>query len=178
LKKNLFINIYYQHELSLFSKEFKEIKERLKSESFHFLIELNQRANISLPYLIPVAKRVCYYQNDAFPYYNILMSGGTKSFEDFFNVEKSDIENLFHFKKRDLSAIFKRINKKRPFLFVNGENHIPWEGDRIVCGKDVLTDDIAIYHILYLCDSYYGRRDEFYELAKIFQKEIIEDKNL
>jgi hypothetical protein len=67
----------------------------------------------------------------------------------------------------------KKHKKRRPLLFVNGTDKIDWQGDTITIGKDISADSPEAYRLLVAADAYCGKNDMFYELAKMFSKEII-----
>ncbi len=173
IKPNIFETIFYEKPSTLFSKEYKDLKKRLGERHFHFLIELNKPANISLPYLTPVERRICFYEKDNFPYYNIMIKDSVNSLNEFFDIKETNPQNLFHFSKRDLQRTLKKFNKKRPLLLVNSVDNISWQGDKIIVGQNIANSDPEIYGILYLCDAYYGRYDTLYEFAKLFNKQIL-----
>lgn len=173
MKPKIFETIFYEEPSQLFSKEYRRLKEKLNNKSFHFLIELNRPANISLPYLASTEKRICFYEKNSFPYYNIMIKHSINSLEQFFNIKSSNPQSLFHFYARDLKKTLKKFNKKKPLLFINGENDITWKGDKIVVGTDVLSSDPEVYKILYFSDAYHGQRDALYEFVKIFDKRIV-----
>ena len=174
MKPNVFEMIFYEEPSKLFSKEYKRLKEKLGNTGFHFLIDLNKPANISLPYLVSAEKRICFYDKNNYPYYNIMIKQNINSLVQFFDIESSDPQNLFHFYVRDLKKTLKKFKKKKPLLFINGENNITWEGDKIIVGKDILSSDPEVYKILYFSDAYYGQCDALYEFMKIFNKRIVE----
>lgn len=180
LTPDLFETIYYKNQPVLFSKEAKILKEKLSERDFYSLIELNVPANISLPYLFPAEKRISFYDEKCYPFYNILIKGNIAVLQDFFKIKKKNPERLFKFYKADLKKIEAKLHKQRPLLFVNpvpkpeladGVN-ISWSGDKFVRGEGDFSL-IDTYKILYLGDAYYGQDDEFLELAKIFNKKII-----
>lgn len=172
LKANLFEVIYYEKMPMLLTKEFKSLRKHLNKRDFYSLIEFNVPANISLPYLVAAEKRISFYDKNNFPYYNILIKGDISILHNFFQIEKEDPLNLFKFHSSDLKKIERELPKHRPLLFVNGEDNTGWNGDKVVLGKDALPR-VNTYKILYLCDAYYGKDDELSELAKLFNKEII-----
>lgn len=173
LKRNIFETIFYKKPPLLFSKEYKLLKERLSKRHFHFLIELDVPANISLPYLASVENRICFYGNNNFPYYNILIRDNIRSLIEFFHIDEDNPQQLFNFYESRLKKISKKFIKKHPVLFVNAKNNVPWNGQKVIVGQDILPSDKNAYQILYLADAYYGKHDAFYEFAKIFNKEII-----
>jgi hypothetical protein len=174
MKPNVFEMIFYEEPSKLFSKEYKRLKKKLGNTGFHFLIDLNKPANISLPYLVSAEKRICFYEKNNYPYYNIMIKQNINSLVQFFDIESSNPQNLFHFYVRDLKKTLKKFKKKKPLLFINGENNITWEGDKIIVGKDILSSDPEVYKILYFSDAYYGQCDALYEFMKIFNKRIVE----
>jgi len=171
-KSDLFETIYYENAPTIFSQEFKILKNLLKKRNFNSLIELNVPANISLPYLVDVKRRISFYDEKIFPYYNILVKGDASAMNDFFQFRKMNPQILFKFHISESKKILKKLNKKKPLLFVNGDNDIQWEGAKFILGKDSLSIN-EIYKILYLCNTYYGKDDEFCEFARIFDKKII-----
>lgn len=173
IKPNAFEAIFCETPSKLLSKEHKKLKEQLRNRDFHFLIELNKPANISLPYLTDVKKRICFYKRPNFPYYNIMIKDNMKSLYEFFNIKEKNPQNILQFYKRDLKTTLNQYGKKRPLLFVNGEDKIHWRGDKIIVGKDISPAEDELYKVLYFSDAYYGRNDARYEFAKILNKEII-----
>ncbi len=173
LKPNIFETIFYDKPSIIFSKEYNELKHQLHNKHFHFLIELNKPANISLPYLISAEKRICFYDENNFPYYNIMMKNSVTSLNEFFNIKTTNPQNLFRFYKRSLNKLLKKYNKKSPLLFINGEDYVSWDGDKIIVDENISSSDPQIYEILYFCDAYYGKSDMFYEFAKTFNKRIL-----
>jgi len=174
LKQNIFEAIFYNTPPLLFSKEYKLLKEQLRKKHFHFLIELDVPANISLPYLTSAETRICFYGNKNFPYYNILIRDTIRSLIEFFHIDEDNPQQLFYFHASKLKKVSKKFIKKHPLLFVNGKNDILWDGQKVIVGQDILPSDTNAYQILYLADAYYGEHDAFYEFAKIFNKKIIE----
>lgn len=174
IKPKLFEAIFFDRPTIIFTKEYKSLKEKLSTRRFHFLVELNKPANISLPYLTPIEKRICFYDRDKFPYYNIMIKNSINSLHQFFNIEETNPELLFHFSKRDLKKVLKKMSKKEPLLFVNGKNSISWEGDKIIVGEHIAASDPEIFGILYICDAYSGQRDTLYEFAKVCRKRILQ----
>jgi len=174
IKPNIFETIFYEEPSGILTEEHKRLKRQLADKHFHFLIELNKPANISLPYLTLTEKRICFYEKNNYPYYNIMMKNDLSPLNEFFNIRKSNPKNLFRFNLRESKKLLKKINKKRPILFVNGKDKIPWKGSQIVVGKDISASDPDIYSILYGCDAYFGQRDIIYEFAKMFNTRIIE----
>lgn len=174
IKSNVFETLFYEEPPHLFSKEYKSLKEKLGKKHFHCLIELNVPPNLSLPYLTSADKRICFYGNNHFPYYNILIKDTIRPLVQFLGVEEENPQQLFHFPASRLKKISKKIDKKQPLLFINRKNDIQWSGTKIVVGLDLQPSDAEAYQILYLADAYYGEHDAFYEFSKIFNKRIIE----
>jgi hypothetical protein len=177
MKQDIFRTIFYDNVPLLFSREYKMLKQQLEHEQFHYLIELNKPANISLPYLTPIEKRICLCDRNNFPYFNIFIKEGFSTLSDFFEIEDSDPHNLFHFNTNRVRVKKRKWSKKGPVLFVNKSNDIEWEGYKVTVGKDVQSSDAEAYEFLYLADAYYGVQDEFYEFAVMFDKKIISPKN-
>ncbi len=174
IKPQLFESIFCESPAEIFTKEYNGLKEKLGERRFHFLVELNRPANISLPYLTPIEKRICFYDKNKFPYYNIMIKDSITSLSDFFDIKETDPQLLFHFSKRDLRKLLKKMNKKGPFLFANGRHDVSWQGDKIIVGKDIAVSDPEIYGILYICDAYCGKDDTLFEFAKLFKKSILQ----
>ena len=108
-----------------------------------------------------------------FPFYNINIQGGVEALNRFFKIPKGNPQELFHFSFHNLRKVEKRFNKKSPLLFINAKDDVPWQGDKIVVGKDIERTDPEIFECLYLCNAYHGAHDEFYEFAKMFTKKIV-----
>lgn len=174
IRPHIFEPIFCESPTELFTKEYNGLKEKLGERRFHFLVELNKPANISLPYLTPIEKRICFYDEKKFPYYNIMIKDSIASLYDFFDIKETNPQLLFNFSKRDLRKFLKKLNKKEPLLFVNGRNNVSWEGDRIIVGENILASDPEIYGMLYICDAYSGRDDTLCEFAKLFKKPILQ----
>jgi hypothetical protein len=174
LKPNTFETLFYDTPLQLFSKEYTSLREKLKTRTFHCLIELNIPPNLSLPYLTTAEKRICFYGSNRFPYYNILIKNNIRSLIEFLRIQEEDPQPLFHFSASGFKKVSKKIDKKQPLLFINGKNDIQWDGEKIVVGRDISPSVTEAYHILYLADAYYGKHDAFHEFAKMFNKRIIE----
>ncbi len=174
MKPNIFETIFYEEPSGIFTEEYKKLKKQLTDRHFHFLIELNRPANISLPYLTLTDKRICFYEKNNFPYYNIMFKNDLNPLNEFFNIKRSSPKSLFRFNLRESKKLLKQINKKRPLLFVNGKDKVSWNGDQIVVGKDISASDPNIYSILYGCDAYHGQHDAIYEFAKMFKTKIVE----
>ncbi|MEO0136032.1 MAG: hypothetical protein ABIL40_04825 [candidate division WOR-3 bacterium] len=175
---NFFQIIYYRRAPQILTREFKELKNQLSKISCRWLIDLNPEPNLSLPVLVPVEKRVAFYNQKSFPLYNILIKGGLKAMVDFFQIPNIDPISLFRFPKTELRAVARELPEKKPLLFANqienlGEalDHLSWPGSVVVSkkNKDEITRDLKK---LYLCDAYFGPDDEMCEFARIFKKEI------
>ncbi|UCG92647.1 MAG: hypothetical protein JSV97_02760 [candidate division WOR-3 bacterium] len=174
IKSNVFETLFYEEPPHLFSKEYKSLKDKLGKRHFHCLIELNIPPNLSLPYLISADKRICFYGNNHFPYYNILIKNTIRPLIELLRVEEENPQHLFSFPPSGLKKVSKRIDRQQPLLFINRKNDIQWNGTKIVVGLDIPPSDAETYQMLYLADAYYGEHDAFYEFAKIFNKRIIE----
>jgi hypothetical protein len=173
MKQNFFKVLFYDSVPLLFSREHKMLKKQLEHEQFHYLIELNTPANTSLPYLTSAEKRICLCDKHNFPYYNIFIREGFSTLNEFFEIKDSNPQNLFHFNTNSLRAKKRKIGKKGPLLFVNRDDDIIWDGNKVIVGKDIQNEGIEAYEFLYLADAYYGVKDELYEFAVICNKEII-----
>jgi len=172
LKPGLFEYFFFDKVPVLLSRGFKAWQEKFKDKQFESLIEINQPANIHLPYLVRAEKRFAFYDPKAYPYYNILIKGKLKAFRDFFHFEKPNPKKIFHITETETRKLDKNLGKKHPLLFVAGPDDRAWEGDKFVLGRDFLPDtDIA--KIIYLCDAYYGPDDEWREVAKLFDKPVL-----
>jgi hypothetical protein len=176
MKPKQFEIILYEKTPTLFSEDFKRVSVQLGDRHFHFLIELDLPANVSLPYLSNFDKRIAIYDKANFPYYNILMRNGINSLADFLGVDPNHETDLFHFYSRELKAAEKKISKPRPLLFVNGPEPVEWKGGKVVLGEDVMPDDPNIWTVLYTVDAYYGTHDAHYEFARINNKQILDSK--
>jgi hypothetical protein len=173
LKPRLFEIIIYEKCPKLFSVDYKRIEAQLSEKRFHFLIELNTPANVSLPYLSEVQRRVAFYDKRLFPYYNMLMKDGYNSLIEFFSIESEGTADIFHFHSRDLKSLEKRLGKSHPLLFVNGALDVKWEGQKLIVGEDAKLDDPSIWEMLFIADAYCGTQDAFYEFARLHNKTII-----
>ena len=173
IKSNNFTFIFYDTLPRVLSKEHKALKEQLQGQRFHYIIELNRPADISLVYLTDVERRIAFYDKEKFPYYNIMLRNSIDSLCDFFAIRKTDQKKLLKFNSRDIKNALKKYNRKNPLLFVNHEDTITWQGDKIIIGKDVTADNPEAYKLLIGADAYCGKHDEFFELAKMMNKEII-----
>jgi hypothetical protein len=176
MKQNIFNVMFYDKLPLLFSRDHKLLKKQLEQEQFHYLVELNIPANTSLPYLTSAEKRICLCAKNNFPYYNILISEGFNTLNEFFEIKDSNPQQLFHFTTDRLRSIKRTLGKKGPLLFVNRHDDIEWEGRKVIVGKDIQKVGTEAYEILYLADAYYGVQDELYEFATIFNKKIISHK--
>ena len=173
IKPNTFNFIFHEILPRVLSKEHNALKEQLHKQRFHYIIELNKPADISLVYLTDVERRIAFYEQEKFPYYNIMLRDSIESLCDFFAVRKTDPKNLLKFHIRDMKSILKKYNKTKPILFVNGRDTVTWQGDKIIVGKDVTADNSEVYKLIIGADAYCGQHDEFFEFAKMLDKEII-----
>lgn len=158
----------------ILSKEHRRVKELLGRKKFHYLIELNRPANPALAYLSEIPKRICFYDDTAFPYYNILIKDSVQALGQFFDVKESTVKQIFRFLIGDRKDFLDRIGKKKPLLFVNGVTQIGWQGDTVTVGTDIARSDPALYEALYHADAYCGKHDVFYEFAKLCDKQLME----
>jgi hypothetical protein len=175
MKPKQFEIILYEKSPTVFSGDFKRVGGQLGDRYFHFLIELNTPANVSLPYLTNFQRRISFYEKNLFPYYNIQMKDGVNSLTEFFDIPSLDEEEMFHFYSRDLRAIERKLGKQRPLLFVNGSQEVQWKGGKVMLGKDILPDDPSIWAVLYIVDAYAGVQDAYYEFARINKKTILSE---
>ncbi|MGQ9464889.1 MAG: hypothetical protein ACUVQ4_04185 [bacterium] len=175
-----FQSIYWSKIPLIFTREFDLLKQELENYQCNWLIELNENANIALPSLVNAERRVAFYNQRNFPYYNILIKGGIESLVNFFQIPVVEPQTLFKFNKLELRSIFKHLAGQPPFLFVNASETeqfvkpetVEWQGGIVVVNKS--KDDVeTMCKKLYLCNAYYGPDDEFCELARIFKKNII-----
>ncbi len=173
LKPKLFDIIYYNEAIRLFSEPFKRLKKELDGKSLDYLIELNHPANLYLPYLINPQRRITFYEENYFPYYNILIKGGIGSLIQFLGLRKTAPGSIFQFRKRETKRILKGLDKKSPLLFINGDSEIEWDGSKIVLGRDIPEQDPLRFSVLFAADAYYGKRDGLYEFARLFNKRIV-----
>lgn len=179
-KAKIFQCIYWSKVPEVLTQEFDFLKRELENYNCSWLIELNPDANLALPSLINVERRVAFYDTKNFPYYNILIKDGIDSLVSFFQISSVAPEALFKFNKIELKNISKNLPVERPLLFVNTDEKrtfvkpesLKWTGS-IVSGNKSAEDIELLYKKLYLCDAYYGPDDEFCEMARIFKKEII-----
>ena len=174
MKPKQFEIILYEKSPTLFSEDYKRIAVQLGERYFHFLIELNEPANISLPYLSNFQRRIAFYHAGNFPYFNIQVRNGYESLHEFFNIESEPTNDMFHFYSRNLKSLEKRLDKPRPLLFINNAEDVDWKGGKIIVGKDIMPDDQDILSVLYMIDAYHGVRDAFYEFALINSKKILD----
>jgi hypothetical protein len=170
---NNFDLIFHETIPKVLSKEHNALKEQLREQRFHYIIELNKPANISLVYLTDVERRIAFYERKKFPYYNIMLRDSIESLCDFFVLRKADPKKIFKFYSRDIKSVLKRYHKQKPILFLNGSDAATWQGDKIILGKDVTADNPEVYKLILGTDAYCGQHDEFFEFAKMFNKEII-----
>ena len=173
LRTKAFKILYYEKSAELFSKEFKKIKDELSECHFHTIIELNEPANLSLPYLVPAEMRVCFYADGAFPYYNLMIKGSIVALCEFFNIGATHPKKLFHFSVRQYNKLISRLKKQKPVLLVNSDRDIAWEGGKIIVGKTIPASSPELYEVLYFCDAYYGNQDMLFEFAKVFEKRVL-----
>ena len=172
LKPGLFEYFFFEKIPVLLSREFKAWQKRFQEMPFETLIETNNPANIHLPYLVTAEKRFAFYDPKAYPYYNILIKGGLKTLQDFFQFDKSNPKKIFHITETETRKLDKQLGKKHPLLFVAGPDDREWAGDKFILGRDFLPDaDIA--KIIYLCDAYHGPDDEWRAVAKLFDKPVL-----
>lgn len=174
IKPKHFEIILYEKTPALFSEDFKRVSLQLGERYFHFLIELNEPANRSLPYLANFQRRIAFHHEDNFPFFNIQVKNGYQSLHEFFNIESESITDMFHFYSRDLKSIRKKLSKSRPLLFINNGEDIEWKGSKVILGKDVMPDDPNIWAVLYMIDAYHGIDDAFCEFARINGKNILD----
>lgn len=165
--------IFYDKRPTVFSDDYRRLRERLAERKFDFLIELSTPPNTSLPHLCDIERRVTFFDTDILPYYNILIKHGYASLKQFLGIGDECTREIFHFPSRDLRSVEKKLDKARPLLFMNAHDPVGWEGGRIVLGTDVMPDDPVVWKMLYLADAYCGARDVFYEFAVINGKKII-----
>ncbi len=173
MKTKQFEIIIYEKHPRLFSEDFKRVGLQLGDRHFHFLIELNNPANVSLPYLRDFKRRIAFYDNINYPYYNILVRDGYTSLNQFFGVEVEDAHNMFHFQSRELKTLAKRLGKKHPMIFINEAADMEWKGDQIILGKDILPEDPEVWKAVYMADAYSGKEDGFYEFAMLNKKTLV-----
>jgi len=174
IKPKNFQIIFYNIPPLVLSKEYDGLKKQLSQKRFHYIIELNKPANISLPYLTTTERRICLYDQTKFPYYNIMLRDSAESLCSLFKTKKYDPKKIFTFNVRDIKSTMKKYKKKRPLLFVNGTDKIDWQGDTITIGKDISAGSPEAYKLLVGADAYSGQHDVFYEFAKLFSREILE----
>lgn len=176
MKPKQFEIILYEKSPTIFSEDYRRVAVQLGERYFHFLIELNEPANISLPYLSNFQRRIAFFNKGNFPYFNIQVKNGYTSLNEFFNIKSEDISDMFHFYSRDLKSIEKKLGKSRPLLFINNAEEVDWRGGKIILGKDIMPDDPNIWSVLYTIDAYRGARDAFYQFALINDKKILNDE--
>ena len=173
IKPKQFEIILYEHRPVLFSEDYKRVRLQLGERYFHFLIELDKPANISLPYLCNFQRRISFYDDRSYPYYNILMKDGYAPLNEFFNIEDQSARDMFHFYSKDLKPVERKYRKLHPLLFVNGTDDIEWKGGKVVLGQDIMKDDPNIWKVLYIVDAYYGKQDAYYAFAQVNDKSIV-----
>jgi len=173
MKTKQFEVILYEKKPSLFSEDYKRVAVQLGNRHFHFLVELNQPANISLPYLCNIQRRISFFNKNIFPYYNILVKDSYASLLEFFDIESANGQEIFHFYSRDLRSTEKNLKISHPLLFINETAPIEWNGGTVILGQDIMPDDPDVWKVLYVADAYYGKEDAFYEFAALHKKEIL-----
>ncbi|MGB9720300.1 MAG: hypothetical protein ACPL28_02315 [bacterium] len=176
-KSNTFHVIYWKKIPQIMTREYDLLKKELKNYQCNWLIELNENANLSLPGLIDVPKRIAFYGQKNFPYYNILVKNGIDSLINFLQIQLVEPHTLFKFNKLELKALSKSLPGNHPLLFFNTirdseSEKIEWSGSIVVYNKAAEGIEEACKKI-FLCDAYLGPDDEFCEIARIFKKEII-----
>ncbi len=174
MKPKQFDIIMYEKPPTVFSEDYKRVAVQLGDRHFHYLIELNEPANISLPYLGNFQRRIAFYREGNFPYFNIQVKNGYTSLHQFFDIEGEKDTDMFHFYSRDLKSIEKRMGKPRPILLVNNAEDTDWKGGKVIVGKDIMPDDPDIWSLLFTIDAYHGVQDALFEFACINNKQIIE----
>lgn len=172
IKQGLFEYLVTTAPPSLFTPEFRIIQAQLRERIFNVLITLEQPPNLQLPYLVPAERRITFYHERAYPYYNILLKGGFEALNHFFNFRSANLKRIFHITESEIRKIDRKIGKQHPLLFVNGDTRPAWPGDTFAPGMDYIPD-VALPKIIYACDAYYGPDDEWRELARLFNKQII-----
>lgn len=172
IKEGLFEYLVTAAPPYLFTPAFQIIRAQLKDRIFNVLIALEQPPNLHLPYLVPAERRIAFYHDRAYPYYNILLKGGFEALDNFFNFRPANLKRLFHITDSETRKIDRKIGKRHPLLFVNGDNPPAWPGDTFVLGRDYVPD-AALPKVIYTCDAYYGLDNEWRELARLFNKQII-----
>ena len=111
IKPKNFQIIFYDIPPLVLSKEYDGLKRQLSQERFHYIIELNKPANISLPYLTTTERRICLYDQTKFPYYNIMLRDSVESLCSFFATKKYDAKKIFTFYVRDIKSTMKKYKK-------------------------------------------------------------------
>lgn len=172
LPQRKFTILTYTYPLRLFSKEYTSLKQQLDGKQYQYLIDLNTPANIHLPYLTMIQKRICFYEEKAYPYYNILVKDGFAALKEFFSVSKPS-KNIFTLSQKQQREILKKYNKKKPLLFINKQESPSWNGDSVVLGKEITEADKDAYSLLYVSDAYAGIHDDFYYVAQFLNKQIL-----
>ncbi len=173
IKPKLFEIIYYQKPIRLFTEPFKQLKKRFINQNFHYLIDLNNPANLHLPYLINSERRITFYDKPYFPYYNILIKDGIESLRQFLKIPGAKPDRIFKFQKRETKKILKELKKKSPLLVINDGQEIEWEGDRILIGREIPEQGTLRFQILSVADAYYGKKDELHQFARLLKKKIL-----
>ncbi|MEO0184653.1 MAG: hypothetical protein ABIL20_02495 [candidate division WOR-3 bacterium] len=177
LKPNTFQVIYWTKIPQILTREYDLLRKELKNHQCNWLIELSEDANLSLPGLIDVPKRITFYDQKNYPYYNILVKNGIESLMNFLQVTAIEPKSLFKFNKSELKTISKNLPAQHPLLFFNtvrdsDAERIEWSGSVVTWNKAAEGIEQACKKI-FLCDAYLGPDDEFCEIARIFNKEIV-----
>lgn len=173
LSQRYYKKIGYPKPVRRFGKERKVLQEQLQNQKFHFLIELNAPVNISLPFVATAEKRICFFDMDNYPYYNIMMKNGYTSLHEFFNVKKANPARIIQFSGKSKTQVRSAYGKHKPLCFVNGVTPHTWTGDTIVVEKDISRTDPDVLSLLNCADAYCGHHDVLYEFACVFKKKII-----
>ena len=173
LSKRYFIDLVYPKPVRRFGKEIKPLELQLSDRRIHFLIELNKPVNLSLPFMTNAEKRICFFDDATFPYYNIMMKDGYTSLHEFFNVKKFDPVKAISFAKSTKSQVRKAYHKRKPLCLVNGTAPSTWTGDTIILDKDIPRAHPDVLPLLHCADAYCGARDVLYDFARAYRKEIV-----
>lgn len=174
MKENHYERFVYERSGQNAGKSRKSLMENLKKHRFHFLIELNKPADTSLPYVTSIEKRVCFYNKDTYPYYNILIKNGFTSLNEFFTIKKINPAKVLSFVGRTKSKVLSRYGKRKPLCIINGALPKVWQGDTMVIGSEITRSDPELVSVIHSADSYCGAHDILYDFAKLFKKTIIE----
>lgn len=166
--------IIYTKPARTFGKELGTLRQQLQGNKINFLIELNTPANISLPCLTSIEKRICFYDMKNYPYFNIMMKDGFTSLHEFFTIKKSDPGKVLRFTGRTQSQVRTAYGKRKPLCFVNGNAPAQWDGDMLILDKDIPATHHDVLCLLNCADAYYGHRDIFHDFACVFKKTILD----